>query len=70
MSIEQAFLVTFGVGVAILIVTLFLKDVRLRKRGEGMPSTWSQPGICDQRKRTVSSGIKTNQARKTTFATT
>ncbi len=36
MSIEQAFLVTFGVGVAIFIVTLFLKDVRLRKRGEGM----------------------------------
>ncbi|MEJ2558130.1 MAG: hypothetical protein P8186_18315, partial [Anaerolineae bacterium] len=36
MSIEQTFLVTFGVGVAIFIVTLFLKDVRLRKRGEGM----------------------------------
>jgi len=37
MSLEHVFLVTFGVGVAILIVTLFLKDVRLRKRGEGMP---------------------------------
>jgi EmrB/QacA subfamily drug resistance transporter len=37
MSIEQVFLVTFGVGVAILLVTLFLKDVRLRKRGEGVP---------------------------------
>jgi EmrB/QacA subfamily drug resistance transporter len=36
MSIEHAFLVTLGAGVAILIVTLFLKDVRLRKRGEGM----------------------------------
>jgi hypothetical protein len=36
-SIEHAFLVTLGMGVAILIVTLFLKDVRLRKRGEGMP---------------------------------
>jgi hypothetical protein len=38
MSLEHVFLVTFGVGVAILIVTLFLKDVRLRKRGEGMPT--------------------------------
>jgi EmrB/QacA subfamily drug resistance transporter len=37
MSIDQVFLVTLGMGVAILIVTLFLKDVRLRKRGEGMP---------------------------------
>jgi EmrB/QacA subfamily drug resistance transporter len=36
-SIERAFLVTFGVGVAILVATLFLKDVRLRKRGEGKP---------------------------------
>jgi hypothetical protein len=35
-SLRQVFLVTFGVGVAILIITLFLKDVRLRKRGEGM----------------------------------
>jgi EmrB/QacA subfamily drug resistance transporter len=35
-SIEHAFLVTSGVGVAILIVTLFLKDVQLRKRGEGI----------------------------------
>ncbi|HEU5349642.1 MAG TPA: hypothetical protein VFU63_13605, partial [Ktedonobacterales bacterium] len=34
MSIEQIFLVTFGVGIAALIITLFLKDVRLRKRGE------------------------------------
>lgn len=36
LSIEHAFLVTFGVGIAILLVTLFLKDVRLRKRGEGV----------------------------------
>ena len=36
MSIEHAFLVTFGVGIAMLIFTLFLKDVRLRKRGEGI----------------------------------
>jgi MFS family permease len=36
MSLGQAFWVTFGVSVAILIVTLLLKDVRLRKRGEGM----------------------------------
>jgi hypothetical protein len=35
-SIERAFLVTFGVGVAILVATPFLRDVRLRKRGEGM----------------------------------
>ncbi len=34
MSIDQVFLVTFGVALAILIVTLFLKDERLRKRGE------------------------------------
>jgi hypothetical protein len=33
MRIEQVFLVTFGVGVAILLITLCLKDVRLRKRG-------------------------------------
>ena len=39
MSLEHVFLVTFGVGAAILIVTLFLKDVRLRKRGEGMPTS-------------------------------
>jgi MFS family permease len=38
-SIEQAFLVTLGVGVAILLITLFLKDVRLRKRGEGLPTS-------------------------------
>jgi EmrB/QacA subfamily drug resistance transporter len=37
-SIEQVFLVTCGVGVAILLITLFLKDVRLRKRGEGLPT--------------------------------
>lgn len=37
-SIEQVFLVTFEVGVAILLITLFLKDVPLRKRGEGMPT--------------------------------
>ena len=43
MSIEQVFLVTFGVGVAMLIVTFFLKDVRLRKRGERMP-TAATPG--------------------------
>ncbi len=39
MSLEQVFLVAFGVGVAILIVTLFLNDVPLRKRGEGLPTT-------------------------------
>jgi EmrB/QacA subfamily drug resistance transporter len=39
MSLQQVFLVTLGVGVAILIITLFLKDVRLRKRGEGMPTS-------------------------------
>lgn len=38
MSLEHVFLVTFGVGIAVLIITLFLKDVRLRKRGEGMPT--------------------------------
>ena len=38
MSLEHVFLVTFGVGVAILVVTLFLKDMHLRKRGEGMPA--------------------------------
>jgi EmrB/QacA subfamily drug resistance transporter len=38
-SLDQVFLVTLGVGVAILFVTLFLKDVRLRKRGEGIPAT-------------------------------
>ena len=37
-SIEQVFLVTCGVGVAILLITLLLKDVRLRKRGEGLPN--------------------------------
>src|SRR5207245_507996 len=39
MSLEQVFLVTFGGGVAVLIITLCLKDVRLRKRGEGMPTS-------------------------------
>jgi Major Facilitator Superfamily len=38
MNLEHVFLVTLGIGVAILFVTLFLKDVRLRKRGEGMPT--------------------------------
>jgi EmrB/QacA subfamily drug resistance transporter len=37
MSLEQVFLITLGVGVAILLITLFLKDVRLRKRGEALP---------------------------------
>jgi MFS family permease len=32
MSLERVFLVTFGVGVAILIITLFLNDVQLRTR--------------------------------------
>lgn len=36
MGIQHAFLVTLGVGVCILIITLFLKDVHLRKRGEEM----------------------------------
>ncbi len=36
LSIQHAFLVTLGVGVAMLLVALFLKDVPLRKRGEGM----------------------------------
>jgi EmrB/QacA subfamily drug resistance transporter len=44
MSLEHVFLVTFGVGVAILIVTLLLKDVRLRKRGEGMPTSGTPAG--------------------------
>jgi EmrB/QacA subfamily drug resistance transporter len=35
-SIQQVFLVTFGGGIAILLITLLLKDVRLRKRGEGL----------------------------------
>jgi MFS family permease len=39
LSLEQVFLVTFGVGVAIFLITLFLKDVPLRKRGEGMPTS-------------------------------
>jgi EmrB/QacA subfamily drug resistance transporter len=38
LSLEHVFLVTFGVGIAVLIITFFLKDVRLRKRGEGMPT--------------------------------
>jgi EmrB/QacA subfamily drug resistance transporter len=38
LSIQQAFLVTLGVGIAILLVTLFLKNVRLCKRGEGTPA--------------------------------
>ena len=33
-SIEHVFLVTLGVGVALLFVTVFLKDVQLRKRDE------------------------------------
>lgn len=37
-GIEQVFVVTFGVGIAVLFITLFLKDVRLRKRGEGLPT--------------------------------
>ncbi|HEU0027344.1 MAG TPA: MDR family MFS transporter [Ktedonobacterales bacterium] len=41
-SIEQAFLVTLGVGVAMLIITLFLKNVRLRKRGEGLPASGAE----------------------------
>ena len=44
MNLEHVFLVTLGVGVAILFVTLFLKDVRLRKRGEGMPTS-STPAV-------------------------
>ncbi|MGE5335589.1 MAG: MFS transporter, partial [Nitrososphaerota archaeon] len=35
-SLDQVFLVTFGVGIVALIITLFLKDVRLRRRGEGL----------------------------------
>jgi hypothetical protein len=33
---------TFGVGMAMLILTISLKDVHLRKRGEG-PSSGSAP---------------------------
>jgi len=36
-SLGHIFLITLGVGVAVLIITIFLKDVRLRKRGEGIP---------------------------------
>jgi EmrB/QacA subfamily drug resistance transporter len=36
-SLEHVFFVTLLVGVAMLLLTLFLKDVRLRKRGEGVP---------------------------------
>lgn len=36
-SLGHVFLITLGVGVAVLIITIFLKDVRLRKRGEGTP---------------------------------
>jgi len=39
LSLGQVFLVTFGVGVAIFLITLFLKDVPLRKRGEGTPTS-------------------------------
>ena len=42
MGLEHVFLVTFGVGIAVLIITFFLKDVRLRKRGEGMPTLATQ----------------------------
>lgn len=42
MGLEHVFLVTFGVGIAVLIITFFLKDVRLRKRGEGMPTQATQ----------------------------
>ena len=34
MSLGQIFLVTFGIAIAVCIITLFLKDVQLRKRGE------------------------------------
>jgi Major Facilitator Superfamily len=36
LSLEHVFPVTFRVGIAVLIITFFLKDVRLRKRGEEM----------------------------------
>jgi len=42
LSLEHVFLVTFGVGIAVLIITFFLKDVRLRKRGEGIPTQATQ----------------------------
>jgi MFS family permease len=42
LSLEHVFLVTFGVGIAVLIITFFLKDVRLRKRGERMPAQATQ----------------------------
>jgi MFS family permease len=43
-NLEHVFLVTFGVGIGTLIITLFLKDVRLRKRGET-----TQPFFLDER---------------------
>jgi hypothetical protein len=49
MSLEQAFLVTFGVSAAMLGVTLLLQDVRLRKRGEGMPQVPHEPDADGQR---------------------
>lgn len=41
-GLEHVFLVTFGIGIAVLLITFFLKDVRLRKRGEGMPTRATQ----------------------------
>jgi hypothetical protein len=38
-SLEHVFLVTLGVGIAMVVITLFLKDVPLRKRGEVAPAT-------------------------------
>lgn len=37
-SIQNAFLVAIGLCIAIVVITLFLKDVPLRKRGEGLGS--------------------------------
>ncbi|HLW02785.1 MAG TPA: MDR family MFS transporter [Ktedonobacterales bacterium] len=58
LSIQHAFLVTFGVGVAILIITLFLKDVPLRKRGEGMPSPSARAAALPEGAAGKSSGVR------------
>lgn len=41
-GLQHVFLVMFGMGIAVLLITFFLKDVRLRKRGEGMPTRATQ----------------------------
>ncbi|WP_165422939.1 MDR family MFS transporter [Ktedonosporobacter rubrisoli] len=44
-NLGHVFLVTFGVGVAALVITLFLKDIPLRKRRQSTPTAISEEKV-------------------------